>query len=265
LTRWANGWLEFPQRRRRTTTEEYLPGRVGGAVLIDGRVHRPTGYWTPAVHDLLRFLSGRLPHVPELYGLDHEGREVLEYLPGTVIDLDNVDPTDGQLVSLVKWSRQFHDCVSEFTHPGPWRYFHIEGADIIGHNDIAPYNSCYDGDELVGVFDWDLAGPTTRLAELAFIAWNVVPLHRELPATEAARRLTLVSDAYGMSEPQAVLEAVPWRITIMLEGIVASAAAGDQGMKNVMTHGEPQRSQRALDDLVARIPEIRQTLTARHP
>jgi aminoglycoside phosphotransferase (APT) family kinase protein len=32
----------------------------------------------------------------------------------------------------------------------------------------------------VGVFDWDLAGPTTPLLELAFIAWNCVPLWRDI-------------------------------------------------------------------------------------
>jgi Ser/Thr protein kinase RdoA (MazF antagonist) len=28
-------------------------------------------------------------------------------------------------------------------------------ASLIGHNDIAPYNVCFDGDEVAGVFDWD--------------------------------------------------------------------------------------------------------------
>ena len=46
--------------------------------------------------------------------------------------------------------------MADFAHPGPWRYFPTPGATLIGHNDIAPYNACFDGDDLAGVFDWDL-------------------------------------------------------------------------------------------------------------
>ncbi|HLL69183.1 MAG TPA: hypothetical protein VK453_26245 [Micromonosporaceae bacterium] len=42
----------------------------------------------------------------------------------------------------------------------------------------------------------------------------------------------------------------------MLDGIPAAAAAGDQGMMNLMTLGEPDRSLVSLTDLVERIPAI---------
>ena len=74
---------------------------------------------------------------------------------------------------------RFHDGGGGLRHPGPWRYFHRRPAAFVGHNDIAPYNVCFDGDDLVGVFDWDMSGPTT-LSELAFIAWNCVPLWTDL-------------------------------------------------------------------------------------
>jgi hypothetical protein len=46
-----------------------------------------------------------------------------------------------------------------FSHPGPWRFFPVTSPSLIGHNDIAPYNVCFAGDELVGVFDRDRAAP----------------------------------------------------------------------------------------------------------
>jgi aminoglycoside phosphotransferase (APT) family kinase protein len=48
-----------------------------------------------------------------------------------------------------------------------------------------------DGDDVAGVFDWDLAGPTTPLMELGFIAWNCVPPWRDLGDAQsgAERRL----------------------------------------------------------------------------
>ena len=157
---------------------------------------------------------------------------------------------------MVRWTRAFHTAVAGFSHPGPWRFFPVTGPTLIGHNDIAPYNVCFDGDELVGVFDWDLAGPSTPLLELAFIAWNCVPLWRDTGPRTAARRLALIAGSYGTVGAREILHAVPPRIQAMLDGIPAAAAAGDEGMANLIAAGEPGRSARPLADLIGRIPAI---------
>jgi hypothetical protein len=236
---------------------EQLVGRVGGALRIGTTVHRPTGPWTPAVHALLDHLSPRLPCVPRVLGTDDEGREVLDHLPGTVIDLQHESLTDRQLRALVTWTAAFHEAVADFTHPGPWRHFPVPRPTLIGHNDIAAYNACFDGDDLAGVFDWDLAGPSNPLAELAFIAWNGVPLTRALPPEEAARRLDLITSAYGSGPtPRQVLAAVPWRIRIMIEGVPRAAAAGDEGMRNLVRLDAPAQARQTLTGLEHRIPAI---------
>jgi len=241
---------------------EQLVGNVGGAVRIGDTVRRPTGPWTPAVHALLDHLAGRVPHVPRVLGFDEHGREVLSYLPGKVIDVHAEPLTAGQILAVVRWTRAFHRAVADFRHPGPWRYFPLPDPALIGHNDIAPYNSCFDGDELVGVFDWDMSGPTTPLFELAFIAWNCVPLWADIGPAAAAERLALVATGYGGFDPVQVLRAVPLRIGIMLDGIPVAAAAGDAGMANLLALGEPERSRVALAELVERIPGIERRLTA---
>jgi Phosphotransferase enzyme family len=243
--------------------EERLPGgNVGGAVCVGDTVRRAAGPWTPAVHALLGYLATRVPHVPRVFGFDQLGREVLTYLPGRVVDIDTEMLTPGQIASIVRWTKDFHDAVSGFSHPGPWRYFPIPSPTLIGHNDIAPYNVCFDGDDLCGVFDWDLAGPTTPLDELAFIAWNCVPLWRDIGVGLAAQRLTLIAATYGGVAPSQILHAVPRRIQLMLDGIPIAAAAGDQGMANLLTVGEPDRSRVPLADLVERIPAIDRSLAA---
>ena len=77
---------------------EPLPGgNVGGAVRIGQTVRRPTGPWTPAVHAVLSHLSSaELAAVPRVHGVDVRGREVLDYLPGEVIDVDTalLSPSD---------------------------------------------------------------------------------------------------------------------------------------------------------------------------
>jgi Phosphotransferase enzyme family len=213
------------------------------------------------VHALLGHLAPRLPHIPRVLGFDEQGREMLDFLPGRVIDTEAESLSEAQIVSLVSWTRDFHAAVADFDHPGPWRYFPIELPTLVGHNDIASYNACFDGDELAGVFDWDLAGPTSPLNELAFIAWNCVPLWSDIGAGAAARRLALIATTYGGFDGGEVLEAVPARIQIMLDGIPAPAAAGDAGMANLVAQGEPERSRGPLQGLVARIPEILRRLS----
>ena len=235
-------------------------GNVSGAVRVGSTVRRPTGPWTPAVHALLGHLAGRVPGIPLVLGRDERGREVLSYLPGHVIEAETEQLSPGQIGSLVRWTRSFHAAVAGFAHPGPWRYFPVAEPVLIGHNDIAPYNVCFDGDELAGVFDWDLAGPSTPLLELAFIAWNCVPLWRDIGPAAAAERLTLIASAYGGFSPDEILHAVPDRIQRMLDWIPVAAAAGDQGMANVMSAGEPGRSSASLADLIIRIPAIGQAL-----
>ena len=243
-----------------TDAGENLPGNVGGATRHGDRVYRPTGPWTLAVHALLRYLTPRLAHIPAVHGFDDAGREVVDFLPGHVIDHDRECLSDAQLVSLVTWTAQFHGAVAGFVHPGPWRYFPVAGATLIGHNDLAPYNVCFDGDELSGVFDWDLAGPSTPLAELAFVAWNSAPLTRDLGTVETARRLRLIAAAYSSRgsavDARELLQAVPGRVQLMLDGIPAAAASGDAGMANLVALGEPERSQVVLDALVSRLPLV---------
>ncbi len=192
---------------------------------------------------------------------------MLSFLRGRVIDIGSEMLTPSQLISIARWTRAFHQAAAGFSHPGPWRFFPVPGATMIGHNDIAPYNVCFDGDQVCGVFDWDLSGPSTPLLELAFIAWNCVPLWSDIGADAAAERLELIASAYGESgesgefSASEILDAVPGRIQLMLDGIPAAAAAGDQGMANLMAVGEPGRSQLSLDGLVKRLPSIARRLS----
>jgi hypothetical protein len=235
----------------------WLAGNVGGAWRIGGTVHRTAGPWTPAVHALLDFLAPRVQHTPRVLGFDEMGQEVLTFLPGRVADSDTELLTLGQIDSLVSWTRSSHEAVAGFGHPGPWRYPQVPQASLIGHNDIAPYNVCFDGGEVAGVFDWDLAGPTTPLLELAFIAWNCVPLWRDVGDEVSATRIQRICSAYRGIHPAQVVHAVPHRIQMMLDWIPRGATAGDAGLCRLMSQGEPERSQAALNDLIPRLQRIR--------
>lgn len=237
-------------------------GNVGGAVRIGRTVRRPVGPWTPAVHRLLRHLrDAGLRAVPEVLGTDARGREVLTFLPGTIVDVNTQQLTDAQLVDVTRWTRELHDAVAGFTGDGPWRYFDVERPELVGHNDVAPYNVTFEGDRLAGVFDWDLAGPTTRLYELAHLAWAGVPLFRPVPAPDAARRLALMATAYGGVSARDILHAVPSLKHVGIAGIRTWIADGDPAGAAQAAIGEPGNTERALAALLQRLPAIEEELS----
>jgi hypothetical protein len=239
-------------------------------VRIGATVRRAVGPWTGAVHALLATLARRgFVDVPVVLGYDERGREALTFLPGRVPDVDTEVVSEAALTSAMRWLRRYHDAVDGVRLDGPWRTTNrrLAPGELICHHDFAPYNvalsSSATGEQVVGVFDWDMAGPGTRLEDLAFAAWNWVPLHGSLPPSQAARRLRLMAEAYGHAVTAAdIVAGVVPRIERAAHVIVAGQVAGDPGMLNLGNVGEPARSLGALARLRERIPAIIAALRA---
>jgi mutator protein MutT len=250
--------------------EHLTGGNVGGAVRVGPTVRRATGPWTPAVHALLAHLHDvGFSDVPVVLGIDARGREALTFLPGRVPDVDTEIVSEAALADGMRWLRRYHDAVEGVAFDGPWRTTDRELApgELICHHDFAPYNVVLSAsttdEQIIGVFDWDMAGPGTRLDDLAFAAWNWVPLRGTLPASQAARRLCLMADAYASDvTAEDIAEAAVPRIERAGRVIAAGQAAGDPGMLNLAAIGEPERSALALAGLRQRMPAITAALTA---
>jgi Ser/Thr protein kinase RdoA (MazF antagonist) len=183
-----------------------------GVVRVGGTVRRPAGPWTPAVHALLTHLHDvGFGGAPRPLGLDERGREVLEFVPGRTVwpdHFDEVGPAD-RLARVARMIRRFHDAVAGFTPPpdAVWQVVippEDDGDDaIIAHHDLAPWNLVTDGDAWTFI-DWDVAGPGSRLWDLAYAVRAFVPLSAD-PAwrrSDAASRVRLVADVYGLDEEQ---------------------------------------------------------------
>src|SRR4051794_32879946 len=167
-------------------SEETLPGgNTDGAVLIGGVVHKRAAPWTPSVHALLRYLEqAGVDGVPQVLGFDDQGRQMLTYLPGEMIGGRDPWPAwvfaDSTLVQVGEWLRRVHDATAGFVPPADERWFigsRMQPGWIVGHQDAAPDNAVMDGDRLVGFFDGDIAGPSTREADLAYSPLLGVPLY----------------------------------------------------------------------------------------
>lgn len=242
-------------------------GHVGGAVRIGATVRRPTGPWTPTVHALLRHVRrADLPGVPDVLGVDEQGREILSFVKGTTLGAapPNVQRSDVVLVQAMRWLAAYHRAVSDFRPPDPqWRLDpRPAGADeIICHNDIAPSNLVVSDAEaeprLIGVLDWDVAGPGLPIDDVAFAAWNLVPLSDErLSGQSVARRLRLLVESYGRYAPEEVLQRVPVRLHAGMTRIRAGATRGDAGMRNLLDSGRITATERALERFEHRLPEF---------
>ncbi len=248
--------------------EPLAGGNVGGAERIGRTVRRTTGAWTESVHGLLRHLREHgVLEAPEVFGYDERGREVLTFLPGRVPDVDREVLDDATLVDGIGWVRRFHDVVADYRVDGTWRNVHrpMRPDEVVCHHDVAPYNvtlsSSTFGERVVGVFDWDMAGPGRPIDDLAFAAWNWVPLTRDLGPEFSARRLEKMAAAYDTEiTALEILDAIEPRTQRSLDVIAAGQAAGDPGMVNLGKVGEPARTAAALAQLVARIPAIRRAL-----
>jgi Ser/Thr protein kinase RdoA (MazF antagonist) len=185
---------------------------TGEVVRVGDTVRRPAGPWTPAVHALLTHLHAvGFRGAPRPLGMDERGREVLTYLPGVVPwpDLDLLGPEDG-LRRVARLIRDLHDAVADFTPPPDARWQVLIPAEvpagsagIIAHHDLAPWNLVV-RDERWAFIDWDVAAPGSREWDLAYAMRGFVPLTAN-PAyrrDDAAARLGVFADAYGLSERQ---------------------------------------------------------------
>jgi hypothetical protein len=234
-------------------------GNVGGAVRVGDTVRRATGPWTPAVHGLLNYLADAgLTGIPRVLGYDDQGREILDYLPGTSY---GPEVPDDVLADAMRWLAEYHRVVASYRPVGElvWRTSRGELAagQIICMHDYGYYNWIGTESGFSGVIDWDMAGPGVPLDDIAFAAWNTAPLALPMDPAYQAARLRLMASAYGGTfTPLQILEAAPARAQRSARVIRAGQQAGDPGMLNLATVGEPDRTERRLQDLRLRIPEI---------
>jgi hypothetical protein len=196
--------------------EEWLAGGNMNAVQrIGDTVHRAAGPWTPTVHRLLDHLHSKgIDWVPRPLGFDDGGREVLNFLPGVVPNypLPSWVWDEAVLVTTVEHLLAFHDATTDFatrtdsdTDTDIWQLASHEPVDVVCHNDFAPYNLVFDDSHaLTGVIDCDTASPGSRVWDLAYLAYRIVPLtspvNTDTPMLSPAarqRRLTLLCVTYG--------------------------------------------------------------------
>lgn len=122
--------------------------------------------------------------------------------------LSNAIRSNTALSSVAATIREFHDATQGFVSNQIWHGYeiaHPSTYDCIGHYDLAPWNITFEGEQVTGIIDWDAAGPSSRVWDWAYAAYQFVPFHphKDLRSwgwneePNRRRRLRLFLESYG--------------------------------------------------------------------
>ncbi|MFH8974541.1 aminoglycoside phosphotransferase family protein [Streptomyces sp. NPDC017890] len=206
------------------TSEEVMQdGAHRRVVRIGDTVRRPVQPWTPTIHALLRHLAKvGFACAPRPLGFDDEGREVLTYIEGESGPSGWAKVADDRgLRNFARLLRDYHEACSGFTPPpgAAWSTDAVDpgGDEVVCHGDFGPWNVVWQGDQPVGIIDWDFARPAPRLHDVAYALEYVAPfrddadclrwLHYPAPPDRRAR-LEGFCDAYGLESTAGIVDAV---------------------------------------------------------
>lgn len=225
-------WIERPAPFR-AAVDGFLDGVVeiplvggdisDGIVRVGATVRRHPVEGAAAVHAYLRHLEAAgFAYAPRFLGFDDHGREILTYLDGEMGGRPLAPWAAGEdaLREIAVIQRRLHDASADVPLPDGVSWpdpLDLPGVaplpdrrdvDIVGHNDITFENTIFVGGRPAGIIDFDLAGPTTRLLDIAVTLryWAPVaaPADRDpaLRDADAGRRMRLFADAYGLDDDQ---------------------------------------------------------------
>jgi hypothetical protein len=178
---------------------------------VGNTVRRPVDYWSPAVHDLLRYLERIDFPAPRLLRAEHS----VETL--TWIDGESGPDAWAKVVpqaGLRRWARllrSYHDAVAGYRPPAGSVWSTGTGGctdgEIICHGDYGPWNGIWRGGDVVGLIDWDHARPARPLFDVAYGLEYAAPFRDDAECVrwlrypeppDRRRRIEVFCDACGI-------------------------------------------------------------------
>jgi|SRR5450759_1797944 len=196
---------------------------VTRVVRVGATVRRPVRPFTATIQAYLAHLLAHGFHdAPEPFGYDEQDREVLSYIAGEVPiePLPDWATTLEVLAGVARLVRRLHDAAAGWTPPPDAVFGGLPGApppgvqplfavpELVSHQDYCPGNVVFQDGQPAALIDFDLARPTTRVADAVnALYWWVPLLHPQdrplaLVEADAAERVRIFADAYGMSRAQ---------------------------------------------------------------
>ncbi|UUZ90449.1 aminoglycoside phosphotransferase family protein [Paenibacillus sp. P25] len=237
-------------------------GNVSEVVRIGDTVRRTLKRGSYTIHKLLRHLeAAEFSGAPRYIGQDEKEREVLSFMPGETYSAQYpfipVElRSDEVLAETARLLRSYHDATVGFAHEPTdnWQmsYPGKEIADVICHNDAAPYNLVYRNGMPRAIIDFDNACPGPRIWDLVYLMYTAIPLTRYTPTQEgedmveydpllhAGKRKISVEtffNAYGMQRPVDWLDHLIRRLEDLCDTMIKRAASGEVAFQKMISDG----------------------------
>lgn len=204
-------------------------------------VRRPADFWTPAVHGLLRHLQAAGFPAPRPLGTE-DNTELLRWIDGESgpAGWAKIVPESG----LRRWAaflRRYHDAVAGYRPPADSTWSSGPGTcapgEIICHGDFGPWNGVWDGEQPVGLIDFDHARPVPPIFDIAYALEYAAPFRDDQECVrwlryprppDRYRRIEIFCDAYGIAVPADITGRVAWQQRLVVQNCQALA---DQGIE----------------------------------
>lgn len=251
----------------RSDDEQILVGGTanrGLVVRVGDTVRRPLRRESASTHALLRHLEDvGFAGAPRFLGLDSDGREMLGYIEGEAVLPPYADwaLADEALQSVAALLGEYHDAAEGFPAEGrPWSVPVSEpfrSGTVVCHNDPNLDNVVFREGRAVGLIDFDLAAPGSRVWDVAAAVrlWAPLRAEEDIDDDRAGRVLSRARtfvEAYGLSRAdrerlvEAVLAVHDWGYEIVRTG----ASSGHAHFAQYWHRGGAARAARSREWIV---------------
>jgi Ser/Thr protein kinase RdoA (MazF antagonist) len=187
---------------------------------------------------------------PGYRGITNEGREILDFLPGTVGGYP-ITPEAGSIEALVgaaRALRALHDASASFTRESGDRWMLPARApvEVICHGDFGPHNCVLEGTDVVGIIDFDTAHPGPRVWDVGCSVYRWAPMsapsNPDVAGTvqDQARRVQIFLAEYGLDDEERarLVDTMVSRLSALVGFMRDQSAAGNEAYARHVERGD---------------------------
>jgi hypothetical protein len=226
-------------------------GNVSEVWRVGQTVRKPAAVWDVGVQALLRHLEkAGFDGAPRAFGVDRHGRSIVSFIAGDTCDypMPAYVWDDETLVAAARLLRAYHDATVGFVAPpdAGWQGPTPPGAaEVVCHNDVAPYNAVFRDGRPVALIDFEMAAPGPRVWDAAYAAYRFVSLGVPAndappgPPREQGRRLALFVRSYDAPFTAGeLLDVLVARLAALCAFMHERAAAGEASFARHIAEGD---------------------------